>query len=147
MIVGWFLAGSFVPVRPEITAAAEKLFEEPLFTLPAPLGPFYLVNTLPVILFTVLLIIVLAWFTNRSLKRSEQTDLVPRGIGNVMEAFFELIYNLTEGSAGPKWAPKIFPWFATIMFYVLFANLLKLLPGFESIGVLHHAEGAGYNIN
>jgi F-type H+-transporting ATPase subunit a len=26
------------------------------------------------------------------------------------------------------------------MFYVLFANLLKLIPGFESIGVLHHVE-------
>ena len=29
------------------------------------------------------------------------------------------------------------------MFYVLFANLLKLIPGFESIGVLHQAHGAG----
>ena len=65
---------------------------------------------------------------------------MPRGVGNLMEAFFELIYNLTEGSAGAKWAPLIFPWFATIMFYVLFANLLKLIPGFESIGVLHHAD-------
>jgi F-type H+-transporting ATPase subunit a len=34
----------------------------------------------------------------------------------------------------------IFPWFATIMIYVLFANLLKLIPGFESIGVLHHVS-------
>jgi F-type H+-transporting ATPase subunit a len=32
------------------------------------------------------------------------------------------------------------------MIYVLFANLLKLIPGFESIGVLHHAEGEGYAI-
>jgi F-type H+-transporting ATPase subunit a len=35
----------------------------------------------------------------------------------------------------------IFPWFATIMVYVLFANLLKLVPGFESIGVLHPHGG------
>jgi F-type H+-transporting ATPase subunit a len=146
MVVGFLLAGSFIPVRPEITPAAEKLLEEPLFTLPGPFGPFYLVNTLPVILFTVVLIVVIAYVTNRSLKKSQETDLVPRGIGNLMEAFFELIYNLTEGSAGAKWAPKISPWFATIMFYVLLANLLKLLPGFESIGVLHHAEGVGYAI-
>ncbi len=66
---------------------------------------------------------------------------MPRGIGNVMEAILEMLYNLTEGSAGQKWARAIFPWFATIMIYVLFANLLKLIPGFESIGVLHHAEG------
>jgi F-type H+-transporting ATPase subunit a len=48
-----------------------------------------------------------------------------------------MLYNLTEGSAGAKYAPMIFPWFATIMIYVLFANLLKLIPGFESIGVFH----------
>jgi F-type H+-transporting ATPase subunit a len=67
---------------------------------------------------------------------------VPRGIGNLVEAILEILYNLTEGSAGAKWAKAIFPWFATILIYVLFANLLKLIPGFESIGVLHHvAEG------
>ncbi len=144
MIVGFVLAGTFVPVRPEITAAPEKLVEAPLFTIPG-IGPFYFFNTIPTLILTVLLIIVLAYFTNRSLKKSEQTDLVPRGIGNIMEAFFELIYNLTEGSAGAKYAPMIFPWFATIMFYVLFANLLKLLPGFESIGLLVPAKGEGYN--
>jgi F-type H+-transporting ATPase subunit a len=79
---------------------------------------------------------------NRSLKQSAQTDLVPRGIGNLMEAILEMLYNLTEGSAG-KWARAIFPWFATIMIYVLFANLLKLFPGFESIGVLQEAHGEG----
>jgi F-type H+-transporting ATPase subunit a len=144
MVLGFIAAGSFVPVRPEITVAAERLSETPLFTLPAPFGPFYLVNTLPTLIFTILLIGLIAYFTNRSLTKSQQTDLVPRGIGNVMEAFFELIYNLTEGSAGSKWAPKIFPWFATIMLYVLFANLMKLIPGFESIGILHHATEEGY---
>jgi len=79
----------------------------------------------------------LAWATRNSLKKSAETDLVPRGVGNVMEAILEMLYNLTEGSAGVKWAKAIFPWFATIMIYVLFANLLKLIPGFESIGVLH----------
>ncbi|HEX8992210.1 MAG TPA: F0F1 ATP synthase subunit A [Anaerolineales bacterium] len=144
MIVGWILASIWIPVRPEITAAPEKLIEQPLFTLPAPLGPFYLYNTIPTLILTVVLIGVLAFFTNRSLRKSQETDLVPRGIGNAMEAFFELIYNLTEGSAGAKWAPKIFPWFATIMFYVLFANLLKLIPGFESIGFIRAATGEGH---
>ncbi len=144
MIVGYILGGIFIPVRPEITVAAEKLIEEPLFTLPAPFGPFYLVNTLPTLVVTILLLSVIAFFTNRSIKRSKDTDLVPRGIGNLMEAVLELLYNLTEGSAGAKWAKAIFPWFATIMIYVLFANLLKLIPGFESIGVLHTAHGEGY---
>ncbi len=145
MILGFILAGQFVPVRPEITAAPEKLVEEPLFTIPG-LGPFYLFNTLPTLLVTIVLVVVLAYFTNRSLKKSQQTDLVPRGVGNYMEAFFELIYNLTEGSTGPKYARMVFPWFATIMFYVLFANLLKLLPGFESIGLAVPAHGEGYAV-
>ncbi|CAG0951366.1 partial ATP synthase subunit a, partial [Anaerolineales bacterium] len=88
-------------------------------------------------------LVVIAFFANRSLKNSQKTDLVPRGIGNVVEAILEMLYNLTEGSAG-KYAKMIFPWFATIMIYVLFANLLKLIPGFESVGVLHHAHGEGH---
>ena len=139
MIAGFVLGGIYAPVQPEITVAAEKLIEEPLFNL-GPLGDFYLVNTLPTLVVTLILLIVIAFFTNRSLKNSQATDLVPRGIGNVMEAILEMLYNLTEGSAG-KYAKMIFPWFATIMIYVLFANLLKLIPGFESIGVLHPHGG------
>jgi F-type H+-transporting ATPase subunit a len=144
MIAGFILGGIFIPVQPEIAVAAEKLAEEPMITLPAPLGPFYLVNTLPTLVATIAILLVIAFFTNRSLARSAKTDLVPRGIGNLMEALLELLYNLTEGSAGVKWAKAIFPWFATIMIYVLLANLLKLIPGFESIGVLHHAHGEGH---
>jgi F-type H+-transporting ATPase subunit a len=136
LIVGFILGGIFAPVQPEILVAPEKLFDIPL---PGG-GTFPFVNTLPTLIVTVLLLVVIAYFTNRSLKQSAQTDLVPRGIGNVVEAILEVLYNLTEGSAGSKWARAIFPWFATILIYVLFANLLKLIPGFESIGVLHHVE-------
>ena len=142
LIVGWILGSRFVPVQPEITVAPEKLIEEPLFTLPV-IGEFYLVNTMPTLILTVILLVIFAYAVNRSLKKSAQTDLVPRGIGNVTEAILEIIYDMTEGAAG-KWVRTIFPWFATIMIYVLFANLLKLIPGFESIGVLHHAHGEGH---
>jgi len=142
MIAGFFLGGIFVPVQPEITVAAEKLIEEPIVENFIGLGPLYLVNTLPTLVVTLVLLVLIAFFANRSLKQSQNTDLVPRGIGNVVEAILEMLYNLTEGSAG-KYAKMIFPWFATIMIYVLFANLLKLIPGFESIGVLHpHGEHA-----
>jgi F-type H+-transporting ATPase subunit a len=146
MILGFWLGTIIVPVQPEITVAAEKLIEEPIIENFLGFGPFYLVNTLPTLAVTIILLVVIAYFTNRSLKQSAQTDLVPRGIGNLMEAILEMLYNLTEGSAGAKWAKAIFPWFATIMIYVLFANLLKLIPGFESIGVLHPAHGEGHAI-
>lgn len=142
MIVGFILGGIFIPIQPEIVVAPEKLSYEPLFTLPY-IGSFYLVNTLPTLAFTIfILILPLAWATRNSLKKSASTDLVPQGIGNVAEAILEMLYNLTEGSAG-KYAKMIFPWFATIMIYVLFANLLKLVPGFESVGLIKEAHGEG----
>jgi F-type H+-transporting ATPase subunit a len=141
LIVGFILGGIFAPVQPEILVAPEKLIEEPIVENFLGFGPLYLVNTLPTLAVTIILLVVIAYFTNRSLRQSAQTDLVPRGIGNVVEAILEVLYNLTEGSAGSKWARAIFPWFATILIYVLFANLLKLIPGFESIGVLHPHEG------
>ncbi|HAV78882.1 MAG TPA: ATP synthase F0 subunit A [Anaerolineae bacterium] len=139
MIAGFILGGIFIPVQPEILVAPEKLIEEPLFENFFGTGPLYLVNTLPTLALTIILLVVISFFANLSLKHSAHTDLVPRGIGNLMEAILEILYNLTEGSAGEKYARMIFPWFATIMVYVLFANLLKLIPGFESIGVIHHA--------
>jgi F-type H+-transporting ATPase subunit a len=143
LIVGFILGGIFAPVQPEILVAPEKLIEEPIVENFLGFGPLYLVNTLPTLAVTVVLLVLIAYFANRSLKQSAQTDLVPRGIGNVVEAILEVLYNLTEGSAGSKWAKAIFPWFATILIYVLFANLLKLIPGFESIGVLH-PHGGGH---
>jgi F-type H+-transporting ATPase subunit a len=142
LIAGFILGGMFAPVQPEIVVAPEKLLEEPIVENFLGFGPLYLVNTLPTLLVTIFLIIIpLAWSTRNSLLKSAQTDLVPRGVGNLMEAILEVLYNLTEGSAGAKWAKAIFPWFATIMIYVLIANLLKLVPGFESIGVLHPHGG------
>jgi F-type H+-transporting ATPase subunit a len=143
LIAGFILGGIFVPVQPEILVAPERLIEEPIVENFLGFGPLYLVNTIPTLIITIILLGVIAFFTNRSLTQSALTDLVPRGIGNLVEAILEMIYNLTEGSAGAKWAKAIFPWFATILIYVLFANLLKLIPGFESIGVLHESHGEG----
>ncbi len=127
---------SFVsPVRPHIQVAPEKLIEKPLFTLPV-LGDFYLFNTLISTLIVDVIIIGIAWAVRRALKSG---SLVPGGIAGVMEAGIEVLYNLTESSAG-KQARRIFPWFATIMILVLVMNLVKLIPGFETIGILHHAE-------
>ena len=147
MIVGFVVGGIFVPVQPEITVKAENLLGEGVTWLHLPvIGELPLVNTLPTLLVTVLLICLVAYLANRSMTGSQNTDLVPRGIGNLLEAFFELIYDLTEGATGSKFAPMVFPWFATIMFYVLFANLIKLLPGFESVGIIHHTAEGGHAV-
>jgi len=123
------------PVQPHIQVAPERILLEPLFNM-GPLGDFYLVNTLPTLLIVHIFIISLAYMVRQSLRKG---DLVPLGVAGAMEGLIEVLYNLTESSAG-KHAKKIFPWFATILIFVLVANLMKLLPGMESIGVMHPYE-------
>jgi F-type H+-transporting ATPase subunit a len=66
-------------------------------------------------------------------------NLVPKGITAIVEMLVEVIYNMTETSAG-KYTKKVFPWFASIMIIVLVANFMKIIPGMETIGVLHHYD-------
>lgn len=127
----------YAPIQPHIQAAAENLSSEPLFTLPG-IGDFYLTNTLVATILMDVVIIVIALIVRHAAKKDE---LAPKGLAGVFEMLVEMLYNMTESTAG-KWAKKIFPWFATVLILVLFANLLKLIPGFETIGLLHHsAEG------
>jgi F-type H+-transporting ATPase subunit a len=138
IILSIFAVTFFPPVRPNIQVAAEKLIEEPLINL-GPLGDFFLTNTIPALIFVDLVVILLAFLVRQSLRNG---GLVPRGISGVFEALIEVLYNLTETSAG-KWAKQIFPWFASIVIVVLVGNWMKLIPGIETIGIMHHATGSG----
>jgi len=124
-----------VPIQPHIQVAPERLFEEPLFTLPV-IGDFYLVNTLTSMLLVDAIIILLALLVRNGVKKG---SLIPKGISGAFETIVEMLYNLTETSAG-KYTKQVFPWFATIIILVFVANLTKLLPGMETIGFMHHLE-------
>ncbi len=141
IILSIFAVNLFTPVQPHIQVAPERILEEPLFNL-GPLGDFYLINTLPALLIVDLVVILIAWGVRQGLRKG---DLVPRGISGAVEAFIEVLYNLTESAAG-KWTRAIFPWFASIVLVVLVANLMKLIPGVETIGVMHHSSGEGHMI-
>ncbi|HEY4693374.1 MAG TPA: F0F1 ATP synthase subunit A [Bellilinea sp.] len=129
------------PVQPHIQVAPERITEGTLNL--GPLGEVPFLNTFPTLLIVDLVIILLALAVRQAVKKG---DLIPRGIAGAMESLIEVIYNLTESAAG-KWTKQIFPWFATIMLVVLVTNMVKLLPGFETIGVMHHAEGEGHLIS
>lgn len=124
-----------VPIQPHIQVAPERILLEPLFTLPL-LGDFYLVNTLPTLLLVDIVIILMALAVKRALQGG---NLVPKGITAIVEMLVEVIYNMTETSAG-KYTKKVFPWFASILIIVLVANFMKIIPGMETIGVLHHYD-------
>ncbi|MEN6571496.1 MAG: FoF1 ATP synthase subunit a [Anaerolineaceae bacterium] len=127
------------PVQPVIQVAPELLSKKPLFTLPV-IGGVYLTNTVIAMVLMDLAILAIALIVRRNVKPGA---LIARGFSGAMEMLIEMLYNLTKSTAG-KWAKKIFPWFATILIIVLFANLLKLLPGYESIGLVEEVQHAGY---
>ncbi len=106
-------------------------------------GRFPLTNTMLATLLADLVLLALALAAWNFYRRSQQP---PRGLLNAFEAVVEFLWNTVEGNAG-KWARRIFPVVATLFLLIFTANLLKLLPGFESIGRLeavHQEGGKGY---
>jgi F-type H+-transporting ATPase subunit a len=142
LIVGnVFAARAYGPIMPHIQVPPEPL-AGPL-TLPL-VGDIYLTNTLLAVLIADALLLLAAFSVRRSLQSG---TLVPSGITGIFEAIIEALYNLIESSA-QKWAPVVFPWVATIILLVLVVNLTELIPGVDSIGLLHevHGDVEGYPV-
>lgn len=123
------------PILPHVQLPAEAYSTQPLFVLPV-IGAFYWTNTMTAMLLADLVLILLALTVRRVVNKG---GLVPKGITGAVEAILEAIHNLTETTAG-KWTKAIFPFFATITLLVLVVNWMELIPGVDSIGVLHEAK-------
>jgi F-type H+-transporting ATPase subunit a len=52
------------------------------------------------------------------------------GVRSLMETFADMIYGLMEGPMGTKNARRYLPLIGTIFLFILFSNLLSLIPGF-----------------
>jgi F-type H+-transporting ATPase subunit a len=129
-----FLGPSILkPVSPPVVMPAENTGLH--------IGSFQITNTILATLLVDLLLILMAIGVYRFIKRGK---LVPSGFYNIFEAIFEFIWNSVESAAG-KWAYRIFPIPATIFLLILTANMVKLVPGFESIGLVEPSiTGSGY---
>ena len=136
IVLGVVAAAAWPPVRPHVQLPAEVLGQVPLVTLPI-VGPIYLTNTLVALGLADVVLLALALGMRRALSGGK---MVLGGISGALEALLEALFNLTESTAG-HWAKRIFPWVATIVLLVLVANWMELIPGVDSIGVLHRAEG------
>jgi F-type H+-transporting ATPase subunit a len=115
----------------------------PTVTLPAePAWPgAWVTNTILATIITDILLILLAIGAYRFVKSGK---LVPGGLYNGFEAIIEFLYTSVEGATG-KWAKKVVPLVATIFLLIFVANMVKLIPGFESIGYLEPAQkGYGF---
>ncbi len=135
IILGFFAARAYPPVLPHIQLPAEKLSAEPLLTLPV-IGAIYWTNTMWAMIISDILLVLLALVVRRA---TQSGKLVPSGFSGAIEALLEVIYNLTESTAG-KWAKNIFPFFATITLLVLVSNWTELIPGVDSIGLLEPSQ-------
>jgi F-type H+-transporting ATPase subunit a len=121
------------PIQPHIQLPAENVTGE-LFNFAG--QPFHLTNTLIATILADIIVLALGfsvWMSTRG------GNLVPKGISGAVDGLLEVLYGLTEGTAG-KWTKVIFPMFATITMLVLVANWMELIPGVDSIGVFdeHH---------
>lgn len=118
----------------------------PVVVLPAEstglhIGTFQITNTILATFLADIILILLGFTAWRFYRRGGE---IPNGIVNAFEAIVEFMWNTVSGSAG-KWAKRIFPVVATIFLLIFVANIVKLVPGFESVGYLKQVhEGTGY---
>jgi F-type H+-transporting ATPase subunit a len=134
-VVGGIIASKHTPIiMPHIQVAPEVISDK-LFTIPY-IGDFYMTNTMLTVMIVYLIIFIVAFIVKQSASKG---DLVPSGIAGALETVIEMLYGLAESTAG-KYAKKIFPWFVSIIIVVLLANWMELIPGVDSIGLIHHAE-------
>lgn len=82
----------------------------------------------------VLLFAFFAWRSSNGWKRE-----VPSRFQSWVELLGGFIYDFSKGMAGAR-ARWVFPLVATIFVFLLATNWMKLLPGIESVGVMHCAE-------
>jgi len=73
---------------------------------------------------------------------------VPGRLQAILEMLVEYMYNLAKSVAGSR-AGRIFPLIMGIFLFLLVANWLELIPGVDSVGLLHCATPGlnGYPIN
>ncbi|MBN1450140.1 MAG: F0F1 ATP synthase subunit A [Anaerolineales bacterium] len=134
LFTGFFGIGLGIKaIMPEVFLPGEKLSETPLFGIPG----LYMTNTFVGLIGADIVVLLLAIGVSRSVKSGK---MVLTGISGAVEALMEMLHGITEGTAG-KWTKLIFPWFATITLLVLSANWLGLIPGVETIGLIHEGHG------
>lgn len=104
-----------------------SLAAEPLFHI----GPITITNTIFTAWIVMALLVITSFFATRKMQ------LVPSGLQNFAEAIVGMLYDIVEGVLGDR-ARRVFPIIATFFIYIVVANWMGLLPGFNSIGVWEH---------
>lgn len=114
-----------------------------------PSPDFVFTNTLAGLLVADFLVLLIA-FAAYSVSKG-WTKEVPGGFQALIETLVEALYGMVTGMAGASKIARsqLFPLVASIFFFLLMANWMELVPGVDSIGLMHcaHEESAGYPRN
>ena len=91
--------------------------------------------TLTHVLTTFLVLLFVIWGAlafYRGLKTPDKGLVPPRkmNLRNFFETMAESVYGMVEGAMGPEHAPKFFPLIGALWMFILFGNLIGLIPGF-----------------
>ena len=110
-----------------------SLAPEPLFHI----GSFPFVNTLPMSWIVILALVMIAFLIYKKLRA------VPSGFQGLVEVLFEYALSLMDTVTGSRaLSYKFFPVVMTIFLFVLFSNLIEVVPGLGTIGIWgqHHGK-------
>jgi F-type H+-transporting ATPase subunit a len=91
--------------------------------------------TLTHVLVAMLVVLFTAWGALaffRGTKSADQGLVPPRSMNlrNFFEYTAETVYGMVEGAMGEKNAPRFFPLIGALWVFILFSNLIGLIPGF-----------------
>ncbi len=110
-----------------ISLAPEALFH---------IGDFPFVNTLPMAWVVGLVLIVITILVYKKI------SVIPRGLQNLLEITFEAALKLMDSVTGSRaLSYKFFPVVMTIFLFVLFSNLIEIVPGLGTIGIWGEHQG------
>jgi F-type H+-transporting ATPase subunit a len=89
---------------------------------------FPITNTLIGTWISIIALITLFYFGTR------KRELIPSGLQNALEWIVEYLLSLVQSVAGKDKGRKFFPLVATFFIFILFCNLLDVIPGVETFG-------------
>ncbi len=121
--------GRNVVVRPHIQMPAETF----------PVGPVRVPNTLMGLLIADLLLIGLFAVGTRHIRAGRPEAMVPRGLQNLVETIYEFLANFLRNILGDQ-AEKMLPLLITFFLFILVANWIELIPGFDTVGLIEHVH-------
>jgi F-type H+-transporting ATPase subunit a len=75
---------------------------------------------------------------------TRRRELIPSGLQNALEWVIEALQNLVEGVAGKAKGRKFFPLIATLLLFILFCNMMDVLPIIDTVGTFAPTHGEQY---